>query len=223
MKKRWLQYNYEFSGLFYRGIRVNCRMVLDIRGINCGQNKPDLIVIMMNPGGSRPEDESYNFGPLQLAQFVPTHPDLTQWKVIDFMRRHGYKYARVFNLSDWCEPDNNKLEIVKFRDNSNFWRTTDRNRYFNTYFNGKTDMLLAWGCKGLSKVIIRNALNIIRTKNYLRIFGYQHPKEKTFFYHPLKIKPKKKSSKKEKYDVNHWLNGVKLLEETALAKLFNAI
>ncbi|MES2681334.1 MAG: DUF1643 domain-containing protein [Bacteroidota bacterium] len=216
MKKNWLQYNYEFSGLFYRAGKVNCRMVLDIREIGCGLEEPNLIVIMMNPGGSKPEDRTYKFDKIQNATFVPTQPDLTQWRVIDFMKLHGYKYARILNLSDLCEPTSGNLKSQEFTDNSNFFLASEENKLFDSFFLKGTDLLIAWGSKDITKKVIANALEKIRTKNCPKTYGFQHIKEKQFFYHPLKRPPKG-----AEYEINLWLNGVRMLDKHTLNQLFN--
>ncbi|MCA6438034.1 MAG: DUF1643 domain-containing protein [Bacteroidetes bacterium] len=216
MKKNWLKYNYEFSGLFYKAGKINCRMVLDIREIDSKLEDPDLIVIMMNPGGSKPEDQSYKFNTLQKATFVPTQPDLTQWKVIDFMKSYGYKYARILNLSDLCETKSGKLKSKEFRDYSNFFTPSGEKDLFDTFFTKETDLLIAWGSMDIAKKTITNALEKIRTKNCPRIYGFQHTQERNFFYHPLK-----RPQKGTKYDINLWLNGVKILEENTLKQLLS--
>jgi len=191
-------------------------MILDIREINCGLKVPDLIVVMMNPGGSKPEDQYYKFGVLQSAIFVPTQPDLTQWKVIDFMRRHGYKYARILNLSDLCQPTSGKLKSKEFNDHSNFLHVAKQKKLFDSFFIRSTDILIAWGSKDITKKTIVNALKEIRTKKCRKIYGFQHTKEKKFFYHPLK-----RTSPNVKYDINLWLNGVKMLDKKTFGQLFN--
>lgn len=72
--------------------------------------RPDLLVVMMNPGGSRPIPKGFTpprlTGPAEVAHLrtlVPTVPDTTQYQVMKVMAARGWQHARVLNLSDLRE------------------------------------------------------------------------------------------------------------------------
>lgn len=202
MKKEWLQLSYEFSGLFYKRNSQNCRMVLDIREIGCDLENPDLIVIMMNPGSSKPILEKYHNQSLETACFVPTYPDDTQWKVIDFMRKYKFQYARILNLSDICEPNSGKLNKNNFEENSSFLNPIKSKTHdFMQYLNSDATLLLGWGAKDFSINAIVKAIQVISKNNYKQIFGNFN--RDCFFYHPTYFKDSKKSE---------WLNGIKIVD-----------
>ncbi len=75
------------------------------------ERDPDLIVVMMNPGSSRPLDGGYQ--PRLVSgvdtigddrELVPTRPDTTQYQVMRLMVARGFRHARVLNLSDLRQP-----------------------------------------------------------------------------------------------------------------------
>lgn len=74
-------------------------------------NLPDAVVIMMNPGSSRPiekgDTDSLLSMPLQ-ADFkkplVLTQPDNTQYQIMRIMASKGWKHTRVLNISDIRDP-----------------------------------------------------------------------------------------------------------------------
>lgn len=110
-------------GLFYDlplgGAVWSCRSVLELIAhelVPAGDpspvldRRPDLLVVMMNPGSSRSIDGS--FVPPQVAdvaaiagvrRLVPTIPDTTQYQIMKVMAARGWRHARVLNLSDLRE------------------------------------------------------------------------------------------------------------------------
>lgn len=88
----------------------NCRSVLEISAATVGSNPlADAVFVMMNPGSSRPVEESSQ--PVSsdrlagmLEKLVPTVPDVTQYQVMRVMRFKGWQHVRVINLSDLRDP-----------------------------------------------------------------------------------------------------------------------
>ena len=69
--------------------------------------EPDLLVIMMNPGASRPLEALWDGD--SPAGLVPAQPDRTQYQIMRLMRAAQaaglpWRHARVFNLSDLRTP-----------------------------------------------------------------------------------------------------------------------
>ena len=92
-----------------------CRSTLEIVRTQCAGaqladlswREPDLVVIMANPGGSRPTVafEWQQREPGWIGESVDlreTVPDRTQTKIIAVMNSRGYSHVRVLNLSDIC-------------------------------------------------------------------------------------------------------------------------
>ncbi|MBF0156042.1 MAG: DUF1643 domain-containing protein, partial [Magnetococcales bacterium] len=110
-------------GYFYRlalgGELLGCRSVLtlvaheDVPGdpADLLEARPDLLVVMMNPGSSRPlvslpeRPAATSAEAIWRGRFlVPTRPDTTQYQVMRIMAAKGFRHARVLNLSDLREP-----------------------------------------------------------------------------------------------------------------------
>ncbi len=98
---------------------IACRSVLEIidHGLvpldlsELAESEPDLLIVMMNPGSSRPLDK--NVKPDTVSSWedisksrtwVTTQPDNTQYQIMRIMVALGSKHGRVLNLSDMREP-----------------------------------------------------------------------------------------------------------------------
>jgi len=75
------------------------------------QNLPEAIVIMMNPGSSRPIEEGDTNSLLTLPlpdgfqkPLVLTQPDNTQYQIMRVMASKGWNHVRVLNISDLRDP-----------------------------------------------------------------------------------------------------------------------
>jgi len=134
MKADGLKKIFRCYGHFYRlqvkGIEPQlCRSVLEITSLpreavgagtdpndlfsNSGatRNLPDAVVIMMNPGSSRPiedgDTESLLTMPLPAGfqkPLVLTQPDNTQYQIMRIMVSRDWKHVRVLNISDLRDP-----------------------------------------------------------------------------------------------------------------------
>jgi hypothetical protein len=129
-----LKKTFRYYGHFYR-LHVEgtapqlCRSVLEITSLprekvcsgagpkglfsssDTVRSLPDAIVIMMNPGSSRPiepgDTESLLSMPLPgdfRKPTVLTQPDNTQYQIMRVMRSNNWKHVRVLNLSDLRDP-----------------------------------------------------------------------------------------------------------------------
>lgn len=219
--KSWLQLPYEFRGLFYKSGEQKCRRLLEIREIGY-KGEPDLMVIMMNPGGSKPKDEQYVYREYKRDNFTATYPDDTQWEVIDFMRdtklkdKKPYKYARILNLSDICNPNSVILKKKTVDACPNYANACQD---IHTYFNKDADVLLAWGCNNIFKFIIDDILYKKRLFNDLKgtFYGFLHAENAYQFLHPLAKKKDTFANGK----VYTWLEGVKPIDKIKLFRSKN--
>lgn len=115
-------------GHFYRmtvaGQSLPCRSLLELVAHEVmptdpnqlAAREPDLLVVMMNPGSSRPLDKDYHPPSIthwqacdQSRTWVETRPDNTQYQIMRLMVAKGFRHARVFNLSDLREPKSPRL------------------------------------------------------------------------------------------------------------------
>lgn len=107
-----LKQKYQVFGHFYDlticDTTLNCRNILEIRRNKTLEEIPDIIVIMMNPGSSKPLDEkhivkNYTFeGYLKEKNFtlIPTKPDSAQYQIMRLMELNNWNLVRILNLSD---------------------------------------------------------------------------------------------------------------------------
>ena len=111
-----LKRSFSVRGHFYdveiAGKVFPCRSVLEIIA-NAGDSEatgvPDAVVIMMNPGSSRPLDISYIPKCYSVSdvldggwsrELIPARPDNAQYQLMRLMLLKRWKHVRVLNLSD---------------------------------------------------------------------------------------------------------------------------
>lgn len=128
-----LKKTYRCYGHFYRLLcadqePVLCRSVLEITSlprdaVGAGTDSndlfsqvakpslPDAIIVMMNPGSSRPledgDSDSLLSMPLEKGFQKPrllTQPDNTQYQIMRIMSSQGWSHVRVLNISDIRQP-----------------------------------------------------------------------------------------------------------------------
>jgi hypothetical protein len=111
LKQKFSVYGH-FYDLEIGGTIFKCRSVLEI--LSKSENlepsaTPCAVVVMMNPGSSRPVDADYvpkrhsvwevTSGDWK-KHLVPTRPDNAQYQIMRLMLLKGWTYVRVLNLSD---------------------------------------------------------------------------------------------------------------------------
>ncbi|MBN2162065.1 MAG: hypothetical protein JXR25_11395 [Pontiellaceae bacterium] len=120
LKKQFTCYGHFYELMLMNGERAKCRSVLEIveqsipqdNPSDISERKPDVVVIMMNPGSSHPKDiyhidEEINYprsGACMRKQLVLTQPDNTQYQIMRVAVQKGWKHIRVLNLSDLRDP-----------------------------------------------------------------------------------------------------------------------
>jgi hypothetical protein len=111
-----LKTKFSFFGHFYNleiGDQIfNCRSVLEIVSKSqddLANSKPCAVVVMMNPGSSRPLSRDYipqTFLPDEIRskswkkEVIPTRPDNAQYQIMRMMLLKEWTHVRVLNLSD---------------------------------------------------------------------------------------------------------------------------
>ncbi|MDF1884550.1 DUF1643 domain-containing protein [Sulfurimonas sp. SAG-AH-194-C21] len=171
--------NFKINGLFYENNNLLCRKFLDIRRTKTILDKPDLMVIMMNPGSSKPEDG--NEKNIVASKAIP---DKTQDQIMKIMNNCDFYYARILNLSDLREPKSKvfytKLEELKKIPHSIF--DDDRINDFKTLFVREVPVIFAWG---VNKKLEPLATKAIERINEARPFGLLKEGTAVSYYHPL--------------------------------------
>ncbi|QBG48130.1 DUF1643 domain-containing protein [Verrucomicrobia bacterium S94] len=130
LKKRFTCFGHFYELGLKNGEKVKCRSVLEIVDGTVPQDEPsaisemipDVVVIMMNPGSSRPKKAGYadrvieypESGKKRRKELVLTQPDNTQYQVMRVAVSKGWSHIRVLNLSDLRDPKSGKfLEKVE--------------------------------------------------------------------------------------------------------------
>lgn len=159
---------------------LKCRSVLEIKRIKQIEKpvKPDIIVIMMNPGSSSPQNENYvpkilsqnEYNKVIEKEIIQAKPDSTQYQIMRLMELNGWNFVRILNLSDLRNGDSGKFRTEFKRatniDNSNPHCIThiNRRRELIESLNSKSQLIIAaWGeikeLKDSAETILKLELN----------------------------------------------------------------
>lgn len=172
---------FHITGLFYELKGYKFRKYLNIKKKNSLKQEPDLMVIMMNPGSSKPIDGIEN-NTIE-AEAVP---DRTQSQIMKVMIACKLEYSRVLNLSDVREPKSNKLfpKLLKMHEegipHSIFG--PKRKGDFESLFIKGVPIIYAWGVDKKLHDLAEMAIKTINTDNPIGLVkeGYE-----SAYYHPL--------------------------------------
>ena len=153
--------------------------------------EPDLLVVMMNPGASKPLAALWQGQ--GAPDFVPTQPDRTQYQIMQLLlaaQRLGlnWQHARVLNLSDLRTPKSSvfaeKLDRYSDDDSHSLFspvRSAECRRLFATK---ATPVLCAWGLNPQFEKLAKWALDAAKGH---AVFGlttdglaYRHPLPQRF-------------------------------------------
>lgn len=119
-----LKNSYNVVGRFYdleTDLKIEkCRSLLTITDISCNNknNQDELLVVMLNPGGSQPADENYIIRKLKKNEInriseiplVKTKPDIAQYQIMRLMNLKKIKKAKIINL--WDVRNTKSKEII---------------------------------------------------------------------------------------------------------------
>ena len=174
--------DFSITGCFYEKNGEKFRKYLNIKIKNTETiNKPDLMVIMMNPGASEPVD-----GNDDGRKEVETIPDNTQYHIIEVMKHCNFNYARVINLSDLREADSKKF-LPKIESLGKTYSIFSRKNDFNNLFEPNVPVICAWGVDEKLEPLIEEAISKMNSiiGNSKRI-GWL--KEDNYYYHSSRKK-----------------------------------
>ena len=138
---------------------------------------PELLVVMMNPGSSKPMDEAH----WQVNGLVPAWPDKTQYQIMRVMHRCGIKTTRVINLSDLCEPNSHRfIAAISTLPTEHSIFAEERDNELAAVSAGCGAVVSAWG--------VDPKLPSTRAVNWLKQFDavqYRYPNKANYPLHPL--------------------------------------
>lgn len=180
---------FDVEGLFYKIGSYKLRKFLDIRRCNANKDKPDLMVVMMNPGSSYPFD-----GIEDNIKLSKAHPDNTQDQIMKVMLNTSLSFARILNLSDLRTPDSNKLyKFLASLESEKLAHSIfnpSRSKELKKLFVEGVPVIYGWGVNAALVPLARKAIETISIKNPAGIL-----KEGTeySYYHPLPREYKKQA------------------------------
>ncbi|NBW25673.1 MAG: DUF1643 domain-containing protein [Betaproteobacteria bacterium] len=125
--------------------------------------EPDLLVIMMNPGASKPLEALWDGG--NPADLVPAQPDRTQYQIMRLLLAAqaaglSWRHARVFNLSDLRTPKSAemlaKLDLYGAHDRHSLFSLGRQAECARWFAHHATPVLCGWGLNpGLADLATR--------------------------------------------------------------------
>jgi hypothetical protein len=176
-----LKNKFSVFGHFYDleiGERVfKCRSVLEIilkSADDLSNSKPCAVVVMMNPGSSKPLNSDYipqKFSPDEIMstswkkEIIPTKPDIAQYQLMRMMLLNDWNHIRVLNLSDLRNGNSGKFSVeykdAEMLDPSNPHSLTHKGRLTEAR-SYCADTALVIGAWGSTEVLRESALSFLR-------------------------------------------------------------
>lgn len=176
MKKK-----FKITGLYYSEQGFKFRKYLDIKKINSTLVEPDLMVVMMNPGSSRPLDGIDNNNKASEAV-----PDNTQSQIMKIMLNAGFNYARVLNLSDLREAKSKifyeKIVELEAKGISHSIFDVKRIKELNKLWVNDVPVIYGWGVSTKLKSLALQAIAVCQVS---KPYGILKPNTTWAYYHPL--------------------------------------
>jgi hypothetical protein len=173
--------NFRIQGCFYRLAGIHCRKYLDIKRKGKHLTIPDLLVVMMNPGSSKPASGKYEWN-----QVTEVKPDRTQMQIMRVMNNCRFDYCRILNLTDIQETKSKTLiEILskpKTKQLPHSIFDPSRKADFDDLYPKNTMTLLAWGVHDALNDLARQAIEKVGNKNSM---GLKKENSDLAYYHPL--------------------------------------
>lgn len=172
---------FKITGLFYEASGYKCRKYLNIKRVGNTQDKPDIMVVMMNPGSSYPLDGVDN-------NSIPSeaYPDTTQQQVMKVMDAALFNYARILNLSDLRTPDSSELyKFLKSKESNDVEHSifsANRKADLKQFFIKNIPVIFGWGVNSNLVPLAKQAIESLCINNPL---GMLKSNTKYSYYHPL--------------------------------------
>lgn len=198
--KKLFQVRGHFYDVLVGNERVPCRSVLEIVRIAPSGNgpnaAPDAVVVMMNPGISKPVSNTpAQVDHTQLSwgrkKLVLTKPDITQYQIMRVMYFCRWNYVRVLNLSDLRNTSSGSFvkqyRILehehKYNNHSIFVpsRAAELSRHLQR--SAGAPIISAWGTSPQLAPLIGRCVR--RLRKHGDFIGLPHPEGDDRYLHPL--------------------------------------
>ena len=224
LKKRFSVFGH-FYDLNINEKIFNCRSILEITSneiTDIKSSEPCAVVVMMNPGSSKPLDINYSpkvFLPDEIMtdswnkEMIPAKPDNAQYQIMRIMLLQGWKHVRILNLSDLRNGNSGDFSIeykeAKNLDSSIPHSLLHEKRHPELIKNCSTSRVIiaAWGSTEVLREAAISFLDVIKDVEGLEL-------DKPWFRYPSPYK------KVEKIDwlktMNNKLEHNKALERNSL-------
>ncbi|PLX71167.1 MAG: DUF1643 domain-containing protein [Desulfuromonas sp.] len=197
-----LKQQYRVLGHFYwlnvQGTEpLKCRSVLEITHKDASCNpEADAVFVMMNPGSSRPIDETNHLVDScrisgMMTQLVPTVPDTTQYQVMRVMHYSGWEHVRVLNLSDLRDPQSGSFaeRFVRLEEQTGSQvhsifapeRSLELEKHLSR--KSKAPIVCAWGVSDNLNPLIERATGMLVSES--PVMGLAKPGQHGKYFHPL--------------------------------------
>ena len=172
---------FNVTGLYYEIDGFKFRKFLNITKKSSNCMIPDLMVVMMNPGGSKPLNGIDSFD-----EETEAIADRTQDQIMKIMINCGFKYARVLNLSDLRESKSNLFysKIIQLEDlgiHHSIFSDSRREEFDEVFIHG-VPVIFGWGVNGH---LVELADLAIKRIGNCKSFGLKKENVDYAFYHPL--------------------------------------
>ncbi len=206
-----LKRQYHCLGHFYHLLLkdstiIPCRSVLEILKTDKFTVTPpkevetlysDALIIMMNPGSSRPCNSSHKdalvsagtIGAIGTAQpLVPTVPDTTQYQIMRLMAVQNWYHTRIVNLSDLRNADSNRfleevsrLEKMSGGDIHSIFAIGRRKEWKNRLAMNRGPIIAGWG---QNPRLVELASRCVQSMDKYQLVGVQTRGTPFRFAHP---------------------------------------
>lgn len=158
-----------FYDLEIKDQKFKCRSVLEIVSNSietAADSRPCAVVMMMNPGSSKPTNSAYVPKKYAVSQItsgswdkdiVPTRPDNAQYQIMRLMLLQDWKHVRILNLSDLRNGNSGQFSIeyqkASSLDPTNPHSLTNklRQRELLDYCSQSKTVIAAWGATEVLK------------------------------------------------------------------------
>lgn len=177
-----LNNQYCIKGYFYTHADKPYRKYVEIKRYGKDVRKPELMVVMMNPGDASPVS-----GEIEENQLTETSSDKTLNQIQRVMLCTGLKYVRVLNLSDKKAPNSKAFyAFLDLKNENDFPHSIfdhRRETELAELFINDVPVIYAWGVHPKLKELSEVAIKAIGQRNPI---GVKKEGETGAYYHPLK-------------------------------------
>lgn len=189
LKKEFAVFGHFYDRKFNNSV-IPCRETLEIISLESvpydfqalPQTQAELIVVMMNPGSSKPASKSYT--PIVISRasdinkkryIVEAKPDNAQYQIMRFMLINGWSHARILNLSDLRQPKSTVfMKTWPTLSESHSIFSKSRRKSLNELIGEPEQILLAWSQEKSLFPLAEMANSVVRSFNTIGLSRGEH-------------------------------------------------